>query len=1698
MAARSRPTWKPAGTVIRSNTAPAKSTIKSSDFARENEMTFENWVYRKDMFDRGLELLGRLDSERWEKEDKWGKLTEALVAIDLALGVDAKSEVRKSGSSGPAKTMYEVWRRHTMEKHSLTDVVLSKKYEENLSDTVKQYAETEPRTVNGKTVNVAVLPSIKYQFPAVPKKKGDQVKPLLPDIKVQNSIFLSTLRRRWLKKNDEVVAKAGKTSMALLDNYVKKQEKRDQTAAEDERPTAEELHRKALSILGIQQMYKWVEQDEDEQKIKAKEKANEKLEDAARAHDSFVKGKKQMELWLPNKEDTVPAPKPARFVFATGGRNGHSHNPAVPLRSKQTKIPSSTVDLMRSSGLRVVHALSKGRQGQEGDLEKSRSQLAREGYISKKNFDKEEDYKAAKERFAHGSTLDIGEHVSVLYGKKWHRATIEERVSTVFEVMVDAEEEDEAGRTEIAEGEMERKNGAKIDKDSKVEGGEEIRFGSPGRIGPVRKDLSQYRVSLSVDPQRRQDPIERFLHNGEIQIKKLADKEQRQAAADDSYREWLEQKRARESARDYLKHIETPDELKDDRGKLADEGTALDHWKDVGQHLKIVDRSLLDEWFDWSKGFGVSYYICNVLWDSFQPIGDDVHTTYYSLARQTLGKVLRPNLDYQAAANKIVQRKWLRKQTDTDEDFEDISEEELKPFRNFDRRDLKAFLRELGIELKHEELRLIVDAFDWNDAGEMPIEDFVEFTGARGPQNQADVRHRLDYKAPPVWESTCKETGLSNAYRVTIAPQNADEPTNDQRVTIIKKKNKEKRRRVELKERQRRLTILSQFNVKVDKETEEDEYSDDDEASNTKKEKKCTVALWLENNGDKMKKKRKDSLRVLMNMSRSRRDEAELQKLLEKGEPPSAPKFYTTASHENSLVLGWDPAPNSLVAFYSIEMSGPQGSREQRENIFTEIWRDPPTAQDQFRYEYKVDKLEAGTSYFFRIRAFNGFGPGPYNWEKFTTRPQRPNQPIVVSRSPNTITLRWAGNDELEKHLQIIRKSFEEEMKQDQRVSRDRLVDTLQSRARRTFEFLDTTKTVIGFSGEHFGSPVSILDAIGIDDGRDISWNEVHEYLEKTAQTQQRTRPDVAPSTSSSQIRYTIEKCLSVTKQQWKEVMTTKFGHATITALDSGTPYRFRVVALNCNGHTSKKSSSCVVSTMLETPPPPRVVSLRVPADGAGAGAALKLVWDPAAAFAKGLSQQEQRKHKIERILNSWTREGADDEGAISIEAIFRRQQTYLENSSKINAQDLSNLLRDLGLEPTEAKKAEVLEAINQNQPQLDINLKQIKNWWNSDMVTYEIRRDAGESLEFSPHASTSQSLRDEVSQRPPSITKVCHRSSNKADHTDARSCIVAGLEPNTRYRFLLRLITPRSQSLFSRVLEAYTAPEKMERPVVVSCEDAKFVTLKWYPGRNGCHKYILEAKLYEALDAEKDRSVEIAQNKIRALGWKVVYEGHDNTVRVPIAGGASACSGIGLLPNSAYHFRVNGVNVKGIVGVASECTLCKTAGRSSRTRKLRPANAHEYFTVECTGDVVVGDTIIFTEQLFVGNDGKLMKIGSGVSYQSIRGEGTRATMRRLPMDRFVGERTIAAQVSKDSYRSPQHTREFGVSKATLTRMLRLEVIWSTCSSEEAAVFVLAKDDIIERDQDALFKFETFRIEWSEEARRLSEEQERNLCNRLH
>jgi hypothetical protein len=86
-------------------------------------------------------------------------------------------------------------------------------------------------------------------------------------------------------------------------------------------------------------------------------------------------------------------------------------------------------------------------------------------------------------------------------------------------------------------------------------------------------------------------------------------------------------------------------------------------------------------------------------------------------------------------------------------------------------------------------------------------------------------------------------------------------------------------------------------------------------------------------------------------------------------------------------------------------MSGSVGSKEQRSNAFHEVCRDPDSSRGKFRYQAWVRNLEPGAAYAFRIRAFNGFGPGPYTWETFTTRPRRPNAPVLVRAATASLHL---------------------------------------------------------------------------------------------------------------------------------------------------------------------------------------------------------------------------------------------------------------------------------------------------------------------------------------------------------------------------------------------------------------------------------------------------------------------------------------------------------------------------------------------------------------------------------------------------------------------------------------------------------------------------------------------------------------------
>jgi hypothetical protein len=80
---------------------------------------------------------------------------------------------------------------------------------------------------------------------------------------------------------------------------------------------------------------------------------------------------------------------------------------------------------------------------------------------------------------------------------------------------------------------------------------------------------------------------------------------------------------------------------------------------------------------------------------------------------------------------------------------------------------------------------------------------------------------------------------------------------------------------------------------------------------------------------------------------------------------------------------------------------------------YTEMFRDPEDADPDktFSFAYSVGQLSPGTSYRFRIRAFNGYGPSEYTYKTFTTRTEAPLKPRVIRVAYDSVTLRWMFSD---------------------------------------------------------------------------------------------------------------------------------------------------------------------------------------------------------------------------------------------------------------------------------------------------------------------------------------------------------------------------------------------------------------------------------------------------------------------------------------------------------------------------------------------------------------------------------------------------------------------------------------------------------------------------------------------------------------
>lgn len=372
---------------------------------------------------------------------------------------------------------------------------------------------------------------------------------------------------------------------------------------------------------------------------------------------------------------------------------------------------------------------------------------------------------------------------------------------------------------------------------------------------------------------------------------------------------------------------------------------------------------------------------------------------------------------------------------------------------------------------------------------------------------------------------------------------------------------------------------------------------------------------------------------------------------------------------------------------------------------------------------------------------------------------------------------------------------------------------------------------------------------------------------------------------------------------------------------------------------------------------------------------------------------------------------------------------------------------------------------------------------------------------------------------RPAALPLVVYRENKTRFRCD-------GLIPNSLYQFRVRYIGPRSNSMLSPALAIMTAPLPPSAPVLVAV-GANMVRLKWYPAMHGAFKFAVHLRQVGSQSGTRRLAaalpgIELATNDDSGTaqrGWYQVYLGQD-----PIF------TAVTLSPEMRYECRVIAINFQGTPSTPSETITFTTLARAEVEEASR-----ESFVVECTGDICVGDTILITERLFLrppsaatgqresvaaggsitipppgtNKGGKIGTSGTGggvrQSVTSLNGggggdgggyDGNATISSAAGQGTWIGDRVIAAFVSKDNYRSSRDTmRDKGIAPSDQRqfgslRRLWLEVVWQKSSNEAARRYEVKPGEVLERMQGHLEQFEVWRCPWRQEENRLSLRQE--------
>lgn len=645
------------------------------------------------------------------------------------------------------------------------------------------------------------------------------------------------------------------------------------------------------------------------------------------------------------------------------------------------------------------------------------------------------------------------------------------------------------------------------------------------------------------------------------------------------------------------------------------------------------------------------------------------------------------------------------------------------------------------------------------------------------------------------------------------------------------------------------------------------------------------------------------------------------------------------------------------------------------------------------------------------------------------------------------------------------------------------------------------------------------------------------------------------------------------------EVLRTTLGYGTLTRLEPGKSYRFRVNSLNADGVAGPYSPSVLVHTLVETPAAPLAPAKFVQSRK------MTLVWK-----ARNCFTGTRNKAFTDKMLGEWAGALGDDEGGVSIRAAFDKYDR--DRSGDIDSAELRNVLEDLGVDASDERLNEAFELLDKNGDGI-ISYEEFGKWWRRDQVSYTLKRSeeviplnsalytaldngtnrfrmstASQSAANVPGIPRAKSrtrgapglsgIQEEASVRSMSRggTRPQSAGGNGNGNTSANAaetavvagsgrqvavpivsyrgdktrCDVMGLTPNRLYHFKLRYVGSRSNSVLSPPLVLMTAPLPTTAPILVDLT-SNTVRVKWYPSQYGAFKFIVHMRLADGNSPNNTANLNLTNSSTRKPGasltgvdtgedgWIAVYNGLDNVY-----------TATSLASATSYQLRVLAVNCQGACSDPSETIAFTTLQRSEKD-SLTPKNAGAKFTIECTADICVGDVILITERLFVKNrptsatvpapatgsarnsinSAAGLKTGkppirkdatapvaqaktggmlTNMSVTSLNGAGLDAASITPSRGEYLGERTIAAYVSRDNYRTirdalsttgvePRNHKKFGPH-----RKLWLEVVWQRTADEACKPYDLKSGEVLERMQSHLEQFEVFRCAWKEENKR--------------